>query len=112
MLSHIDQALASENPAGDSPRTAVFELQRPPTEHIQPPDGMDLSMHVLNACCADFEFENDEEDDEEGSVPRGRISPCTFLAWSRECKRWDTDRLKVPTNRVRYTYLRSYIFIV
>jgi hypothetical protein len=101
MVSHIGQVLTSENPASDSPRTPVFELQRPPIEHIKPPD-MDLSAHVLSASCDDFEFESDEDDDE-AYVPAGRISPCTFLAWSRECKRWDADRLKIPTDKVSYT---------
>ncbi|KAI0137255.1 hypothetical protein BJ170DRAFT_711352 [Xylariales sp. AK1849] len=97
MLSQMDHVLQSDNPAGDSPRTAVFELQRPPVEHIHPPTDMDLSIHVLNACCADFDFQEDDESEEEGYVACGRISPCTFLAWTKDCKRWEVDELKAST---------------
>ncbi|KAI1083956.1 hypothetical protein F5B20DRAFT_594508 [Whalleya microplaca] len=95
MLELIDKALVSENMGGDSPRDAIFEIERPTIEHIEPPADMDLSIHALTACCADFEVEHDE-DDEEGDVPSGRISPCTFLAWSRNCVRWDDNAGKVP----------------
>ncbi|KAH6656889.1 hypothetical protein BKA67DRAFT_642969 [Truncatella angustata] len=88
LLSNVNRVLHSEQSPKSSPQTNVFELHRPDVKHIHPPQGMDLSMHMLNACCDDFEFEEDGTDDEE-HVPRGRISPCTFLAWSKGCKAWE-----------------------
>ncbi|KAK7921163.1 hypothetical protein PG985_009185 [Apiospora marii] len=98
MLRKVDETLSEGNAAGDSPREAVFEINRPAASdhHISAPPHHDFSTHVLTACCADFEFESDDSDDEESSVPHGRISPCTFLAWSKGCRPWDVDRLKVP----------------
>ncbi|KAI3319203.1 hypothetical protein HD806DRAFT_539584 [Xylariaceae sp. AK1471] len=90
MLELIDKALECRNPAGDSPRDCIFEVYRPDFEHIKPPQDMDLSAHLFTACVADFEWESDS-DDEEGDVPSGRISPCTFLEWSQECVRWNAD---------------------
>jgi hypothetical protein len=90
MLELIDKALVSGNPAGDSPRDCVFEVYRPDFEHIRPPQDMDLSTHLFTACVTDFEWESDP-DDEEGDVPSGRISPCTFLEWSKGCVRWNVD---------------------
>ncbi|KAI0011664.1 hypothetical protein F4779DRAFT_636217 [Xylariaceae sp. FL0662B] len=102
MLEMIDKALESDNMGGDSPRDAIFEVKRPVIQHIEPPADMDLSIHALTACCADFEVE-DDEDDEEGNVPSGRISPCTFLAWSKDCVRWDEDEIKdIAANTKRH----------
>jgi hypothetical protein len=99
----IDKSLHSEGTAGESPRDAVFEIERPKVQHIEPPAHMDLSIHALCASCNDFEFEADS-DDEEADVPSGRISPCTFLAWSRGCKRWDDDEIKTFVGEVSYPF--------
>ncbi|KAL7624025.1 hypothetical protein AAE478_005582 [Parahypoxylon ruwenzoriense] len=97
MLKHIDKALDSENMGGDSPRDAIFEIKKPKINHIEPPADIDLTLHALTAGGADFGFQGDyDEDDEEGCVPGGRISPCTFLAWSRGCKKWDDSNIKDP----------------
>ncbi|KAK8077400.1 hypothetical protein PG996_003570 [Apiospora saccharicola] len=75
MLRKVDETLSEGNAAGDSPREAVFEINRPgkADHHIRAPPGHDFSTHVLTACCADFEFESDDSDDEEtnrAAVPR------------------------------------------
>ncbi|KAI0861415.1 hypothetical protein F4860DRAFT_524299 [Xylaria cubensis] len=90
MLELIDKALESSNMGGDSPRDCVFEVYRPDFEHIKPPQDMDMSANVFSACCSDFEW-TDDSDDEEAHVPSGRISPCTFLEWSKNCVRWNAD---------------------
>lgn len=90
MLFLIDKALESSNMGGDSPRDCVFEVYRPDFEHIKPPQDMDMSVSEFTACCADFEWIGDD-DDEEADVPSGRISPCTFLEWSKDCVRWNGD---------------------
>ncbi|KAI1825381.1 hypothetical protein F4861DRAFT_198198 [Xylaria intraflava] len=91
MLELIDKALSSTN-AGDSPRDGVFEVYRPNFAHIKPERDMDMSPHIFAACCDDFECENtDDSDDDEPNSPSGRISPCTFLEWSKDCKRWNGD---------------------
>ncbi|ORY56071.1 uncharacterized protein BCR38DRAFT_528608 [Pseudomassariella vexata] len=97
MLAKIDHVLESENPDGNSPRDAIFAIERPAIDHICPPAGMDLSLQAMSACCGDFEFEEDS-DDEEAHVPSGRISPCTFLAWAKDCTRWEDNAIKVPTD--------------
>lgn len=105
MLAKIDEVLDPLNPAGDSPRDGIFELDRPAIGHILPPADMDLSLHVLSASCAEFELELEEEQDEDGEeryAPSGRISPCTFLAWTQDCKLWDHDEIKVPTEEVSH----------
>lgn len=101
MLSNVERVLQSEEAPKDSPQTSVFEFQRPDVEHIQPPPGMDLSMQTLNACCADFEFEEDESDEDE-HVPRGRISPCTFLAWSKDCAVWKEANYEMPNSKASW----------
>lgn len=94
MLRMIDKYLEPNNMAGDSPRDAIFEINRPSeVQHIHPPEDMDLSTHALTASRAEFEFDLDEDDDECG-VPTGRISPCTFLEWSRGCSRWSQHDMK------------------
>lgn len=90
MLFLIDKALESSNMGGDSPRDCVFEVYRPDFEHIKPPQDMDMSANEFAACCADFEW-NGDSDDEEADVPSGRISPCTFLEWSKDCARWNGE---------------------
>lgn len=109
MLRKVDETLSEGNAAGDSPREAVFEINRPVTadHHIRAPPCHDFSTHLLTACCADFEFESDNSDDEEFSVSHGRISPCTFLAWSKGCRRWNDDRLKVSIDQVCTNELAS-----
>ncbi|KAI1172328.1 hypothetical protein F4777DRAFT_582011 [Nemania sp. FL0916] len=89
MLTMIDIALQSPNPRGDSPGDGLFEIFRPDVEHIKPPQGHDMSANEFSACCEDFEW-SDGSDDDEADAPSGRISPCTFLAWSKGCVRWDT----------------------
>lgn len=106
MMSIVDRVLQSDGCLEDSPLTTEFEYQRHPSEHIQPPHDMDLSMHMLNACCADFEFEENESD-EEDHVSRGRISPCTFLAWSRGCTSWKDDQPQLPDPEVSRCHLNE-----
>jgi len=91
MLEMVDKALESANRGGDSPRDCIFELQRPNYGHIKPPQNMDLSTHEFTDSCTDFEWEEDP-DDEEAGVRDGRISPCTFLQWSKGCVLWNGDR--------------------
>ncbi|KAI1753688.1 hypothetical protein F4782DRAFT_545492 [Xylaria castorea] len=93
MLELIDKALESSNMGGDSPRDCVFEVYRPDFDHIKPPQDMDMSANVFSACCSDFEW-TDDSDDEEAHVPSGRISPCTFMEWSKNCVRWNADENK------------------
>ncbi|CAJ2511613.1 Uu.00g072380.m01.CDS01 [Anthostomella pinea] len=100
MLELIDKALDPLNGGGDSPRDAVFEVERPDIQHIQPPADMDLSLHAMTASCADFVLDEEDEDDEEGNIPNGRISPCTFLDWAKDCKRWDDQEIKLPFEEV------------
>ncbi|KAI0112219.1 hypothetical protein GGR51DRAFT_569004 [Nemania sp. FL0031] len=90
MLKLIDKALLSSTARGDSPREARFEVYRPDFEHIKPPQDMDMSANEFDACCADFEWKDDSDDDE-ADVPSGRISPCTFLEWSKDCVRWNAN---------------------
>ncbi|KAH8677351.1 hypothetical protein BX600DRAFT_492814 [Xylariales sp. PMI_506] len=68
---------------------------------------MDHRQNVMDhSCCADFDFEEENEEEEEeieeghdeSEVPRGRISPCTFLAWAKGCKRWAPVGKKVFTD--------------
>lgn len=94
MLAKVDEALLSGNATGDSPRDSFFELQRPPSHHLWAPSGHDLSTHAFAACCGDFVLEP-EMDDEGGNsyMPSGRISPCTFLAWSKGCRRWNKPNI-------------------
>ncbi|KAK6845071.1 hypothetical protein PG995_015181 [Apiospora arundinis] len=101
MLHKVDETLSEGNAAGDSPREAIFEINRPVTadHHIRAPPRHDFSTHLLTACCAEFEFESDDSDDDETSIPHGRISPCTFLAWSKGCQRWSGDNIKVPIDQ-------------
>ncbi|KAJ2985419.1 hypothetical protein NUW58_g5542 [Xylaria curta] len=90
MLELIDKALEYSNMGGDSPRDCEFEVYRPDFKHIKPPQDMDMSANIFSASCTDFESMEDS-DDEEAGVPSGRISPCTFLEWSRDCARWNAD---------------------
>ncbi|KAI0601909.1 hypothetical protein F4775DRAFT_604807 [Biscogniauxia sp. FL1348] len=108
MLDLIDKSLEETNMGGDSPRDAVFEVERPHVDHIRVPEGMDTSIHALTASCAEFEFEDDEdEDDEEADATGGRVSPCTFLAWSKGCTRWDDSAAKVPHDSIAATHQRQ-----
>ncbi|KAI1867124.1 uncharacterized protein JN550_007176 [Neoarthrinium moseri] len=92
-LSNIRNHLQSEKCMENSPVDSIFELHRPAAEHehIQPPPGMDFSDHKFSACCADFVFKEDDDDDED-QLPPGRISPCTFLAWAKDCNSWKKDK--------------------
>ncbi|KAI0472364.1 hypothetical protein F4859DRAFT_522277 [Xylaria cf. heliscus] len=105
MLELIDKALQSSNMGGDSPRDCVFEVYRPNFDHIKPPQDMDMSANVFTACCSDFEWTEDS-DDEEAHVPSGRISPCTFLEWSKNCVRWNADKNKNKENTSSYRRMR------
>lgn len=88
MLELIDVAI--DCMPGDTPRDCVFEICRPNCEHIKPPQGMDLTAHLdIANKSEDFEWEwESDSDDDEGVAPSGRISPCTFLEWSRGSVRW------------------------
>ncbi|KAI1132530.1 hypothetical protein F5Y10DRAFT_292936 [Nemania abortiva] len=105
MLRLIDKALASATACGDSPRDSVFEVYRPDFEHIKPPQDMDMSANEFDACCADFEWK-DDSDDEEADVPSGRISPCTFLEWSKDCVRWNADENENKKDTTSYIRMR------
>ncbi|KAI1428729.1 hypothetical protein F5Y12DRAFT_799798 [Xylaria sp. FL1777] len=105
MLQLIDKALESSNMGGDSPRDCVFEVYRPDFEHIKPPQDMCMSPHVFAASCNDFEWE-DDSDDEEADVPSGRISPCTFLEWSKDCVRWNADDIEIKKDTTSYLRMR------
>ncbi|KAH8156530.1 hypothetical protein CIB48_g11715, partial [Xylaria polymorpha] len=105
MLELIDKALESSNMGGDSPRDCVFEVYRPDFDHIKPPQDMDMSANVFSDCCSDFEW-IDDSDDEEAQVPSGRISPCTFLEWSKDCTRWNADEDENKEDTTSYPRLR------
>ncbi|KAI1111198.1 hypothetical protein F5Y14DRAFT_464629 [Nemania sp. NC0429] len=107
MLFLIDKALESSNMGGDSPRDCVFEVYRPDFEHIRPPQDMDMSANEFAACCADFEWGgDDDDDDEEADVPSGRISPCTFLEWSKDCVRWNGEVNENKKDTTSYIRMR------
>ncbi|KAH9907918.1 hypothetical protein F4778DRAFT_797998 [Xylariomycetidae sp. FL2044] len=76
---------------GDSPRDAIFEVQKPCIEHIKPPVGMDLKP-LIEHHRRISSYDDFDSDDEEAGMETGRISPCTFLHWSQGCERWDVDR--------------------
>ncbi|KAI0392489.1 hypothetical protein F5Y17DRAFT_357633 [Xylariaceae sp. FL0594] len=97
MLEMIDWALDSAHAGGDTPGDCIFELERPDYGHIKPPQDMDLSAHDFVDACGDFDREEDS-DDEEAGARDGRISPCTFLQWSKGCVRWNADieEVKAP----------------
>ncbi|KAJ3565101.1 hypothetical protein NPX13_g7617 [Xylaria arbuscula] len=105
MLQLIDKALESSNMGGDSPRDCVFEVYRPDFEHIKPPHDMDMSAHIFASSCNDFEWEDDSDDDE-ADVPSGRISPCTFLEWSKDCVRWNADDREIKQDTTSYRRMR------
>ncbi|KAI0407123.1 hypothetical protein F4802DRAFT_595752 [Xylaria palmicola] len=105
MLRLMDKALEASNMGGDSPRDCVFEVYRPDFKHIVPPQDMDMSANVFTACCTDFEWERDS-DDEEADVPSGRISPCTFLQWSKDCVRWNADENEIKEDTEFYRRTR------
>lgn len=108
MLELIDKALESSNMGGDSPRDCVFEVYRPDFDHIKPPQDMDMSANVFSDCCSDFEW-IDDSDDEEAQVPSGRISPCTFLEWSKDCTRWNADEDENKEVRAHYFFRPNFI---
>ncbi|RWA12687.1 hypothetical protein EKO27_g2407 [Xylaria grammica] len=105
MLQLIDKALESSNMGGDSPRDHVFEVYRPEFDHIKPPQNIDMSPHVFAASCGDFEWE-DDSDDEEADVPSGRISPCTFMEWSKDCVRWNAENIENKKDTTSYLRMR------
>ncbi|GAW13236.1 hypothetical protein ANO14919_026160 [Xylariales sp. No.14919] len=105
MLHLIDKALESSNMGGDSPRDHVFEVYRPDFDHIKPPQNTDMSPHVFAASCGDFEWE-DDSDDEEADVPSGRISPCTFMEWSKDCVRWNAENIENKKDTTSYLRMR------
>ncbi|KAI1471046.1 uncharacterized protein F4812DRAFT_467251 [Daldinia caldariorum] len=100
MLELMDKALLPENMTGDSPRAAIFEFPKPPHHHIVPPATMNLLPHhkVADAVRCRSPVWGDDEDDDEGAVPTGLLSPCTFLEWSRNCKRWPGKEIQDPHN--------------
>lgn len=68
----------------------TFELSRPhEVKHIIPPPDHDLALHRLSASLVGFDFDGEKDmDDEEQGQPSGRVSPCTFLAWTEGCRKW------------------------
>ncbi|KAI1800737.1 hypothetical protein F4811DRAFT_495385 [Daldinia bambusicola] len=100
MLDLMDKVLLPENMGGDSPRAAIFEFPKPSHNHIVPPATMNLSPHkeVVDAVSSRSPIWGDDEDDDEGAVPTGFLSPCTFLEWSRNCKRWPGKEIQDPYN--------------
>ncbi|KAF3070405.1 hypothetical protein GL218_00247 [Daldinia childiae] len=103
MLGYMDKAIGSDNMGGDSPRAAIFELRRPTINHIAPPAVMNLVPHRRAYSATDHRIpawgdDGDDEDDDEGAVPTGRLSPCTFLQWSQDCKRWVRKEIMDPKN--------------
>ncbi|KAI1322955.1 hypothetical protein F5Y16DRAFT_22811 [Xylariaceae sp. FL0255] len=96
MLEGIDKTLGSKN--ADSPLDSEFQVHRPDVNHIKPPEDMDLSAHhhAENYTKHRSHHEIDSDDDSDSIPDDGRISPCTFLEWSKGCVRWDADKLKVP----------------
>lgn len=97
MLQLADEALDPENAGANTPRDSVFEIKRPYIGHLEVPEGIDYEFHLLMKDLADKESDPDSDDEEAGG-PSGRISPCTFLAWSKDCQRWDShvDELVYP----------------
>ncbi|KAI1652061.1 uncharacterized protein F4817DRAFT_2062 [Daldinia loculata] len=100
MLNYMDKAIESDNMGGDSPRDAIFELQKPSISHIAPPAAMNLLPHrrVYSATDNRPPVWGDDEDDDEGAIPTGRLSPCTFLHWSQDCKPWVRREIMDPRN--------------
>ncbi|KAK7977516.1 hypothetical protein PG988_005006 [Apiospora saccharicola] len=116
MLRKVDETLSEGNAAGDSPREAVFEINRPgkADHHIRAPPGHDFSTHVLTACCADFEFESDDSDDEESSVPHGQPtappSPDPPNSWTRPRCRRVPSATPAGTSSAKSTSPRATIY--
>ncbi|KAI0095592.1 hypothetical protein F4814DRAFT_179582 [Daldinia grandis] len=100
MLDYMDKAIGSDNMSGDSPRDAIFELQKPSISHIAPPAAMNLLPHhkVHAATHNRTPVWGNDEDDDEGAVPTGRLSPCTFLQWSQDCQPWTRRDIMDPRN--------------
>lgn len=102
MLEKIDEVLDPRNPAGHTPRDAVFEVERPSYEHLEVPPGMDMTFHRAQQNIARKEMLEPDSDDEEAWAPSGRISPCTFLALSKGCTRWSDEEYKVYIDEVSF----------
>ncbi|KAI0853772.1 hypothetical protein F5Y00DRAFT_257073 [Daldinia vernicosa] len=100
MLNYMDKAIESDNMDGDSPRDAIFELRKPSINHIAPPASMNLLPHrrVCSATENRIPVWGDDEDDDEGALPTGRVSPCTFLQWAQDCKPWARGNIMDPRN--------------
>lgn len=104
MLQMIDKAIDSERMSSDTSRAAVFEIPKPPHQHITVQRPGNTERPVVQEKYFSW---SDDEDDEEGGGPSGRISPGTFLAWARGSKRWDQGHIKDPqgllanTGRIR-----------
>lgn len=93
MLQMIDKAIDSERMSSDTSRAAVFEIPKPPHQHITVQRPGNTERPVVQEKYFSW---SDDEDDEEGGGPSGRISPGTFLAWARGSKRWDQGHIKDP----------------
>ncbi|KAK7747043.1 hypothetical protein SLS62_009300 [Diatrype stigma] len=106
MLEKIDEVLDPSNPAGHTPRDSIFEVERPSYEHLEVPPGMDMAFHRAQEIEAKKQVLEPDSDDEEAGVPSGRISPCTFLALSKGCVRWDDHENKVYIDETQATRLR------
>lgn len=104
VLRMIDSVLESKDGMEETPRDsdAAFEIERPRIDHLEPPLGMDMGFNREQMINAAEPFDPDS-DDEEAGIPSGRISPCTFLAWSKGCKRWDADKTKEYPSEVSQT---------
>ncbi|KAI5863475.1 hypothetical protein GGS23DRAFT_621132 [Durotheca rogersii] len=91
IIKMMSKALRSSTTASTSSRDAVFEVKRPAIGHIRAPADADLTLHAMSAASGRCHFGKEDEDDDEGGRPSGRISPCTFAAWACGCKRWAHD---------------------
>lgn len=100
MLEKVDEVLDPRNPAGHTPRDAVFEVERPSYKHLEVPPGMDVAFHRAQEEKATRKVLEPDSDDEEAWVLSGRISPCTFLALSKGCIRWKDEEYKVHLDEV------------
>ncbi|KAI1433184.1 hypothetical protein GGR50DRAFT_696292 [Xylaria sp. CBS 124048] len=93
MLGNIDEALGSQAIV-DTPQSSTFEMYRPAINHIKPPQDMDMTPYAFAARCAELKCDDsddsdDSDDDEKSTRLSGRISPCTFLEWSKGCVPWN-----------------------
>ncbi|OTB03385.1 hypothetical protein M426DRAFT_12536 [Hypoxylon sp. CI-4A] len=100
MLDGIDRTLRYRDEEEEPSETSHYELVKPPIQHINAAPDHDTSLHKHEHLLSDpvlSEWE-DDEDDSEGNEDSGRISPCTFLAWSKGVRRWNNLEIQDPDN--------------